>query len=730
MKTRYHKKMINALEKIPFQVIPWELFDYSILKYITIRQRSGMSKKTYADLIMMADTETSRKVETPIWPHERHNHVCAWMIGLRAYHRNIAVLWGKLPSELPECLERIRKELHCDEVYLYWHNMPYDWMFTRKFLMKKFGEPKKQLNVKPLYPLQIRFENGIVMKDSLMLSQRSLAKWGEDLHVEHAKAVGLWDYDEIRNQQSWIPTANELTYMSNDVLCGIECIDKTMEGTGKTLGSLPLTATGIVRSEARLEGKKHRAYEWATAILPEDYAEIQIQEALFHGGYTHGNRFANGHVFPGDLTDPKMSVISECFDFASSYPYIMITEKMPSERFWKLKRETVKMEYIFHNMEEYAFIFKLRVKKLKMRNKRFPMPPMPSSKCLLCINGIEDNGKLIAADYAEIWANEIDLALYNDIYDLTDDNVTIEEIRCSKKDYLPKWLRDYVFKRFELKTQLKGVDAVLYAIEKAKLNSLFGMSAQKCVKEDIIELYDTGEYKLITDTDKEFDFEKEYQKYRNNRNTFLPYCIGIWVTSAAQRNLFTLGNCVPESEIWLYSDTDSVYATGFDKRLVNLYNKNCIRKLAKAGYPDPVHFDGKDYYLGVAEPDGRYTQFKALHAKCYCKRPLVAEGEGFVMGDSLKITVAGVPKKGAVTLQNKIENFRIGTLFPGKESGKLQHTHFFVPDIYIDDNGNETGDSIELAPGDYIIKDENDYDFELEKLFEEEVSIIDYEAEV
>lgn len=727
MRTAIHKRFVHALEKIGFKRCKWNEFDYDILKYIMIRKRAGASKRTYADMIMMADTETSRKMENPgDDPLQHHNHVCAWSIAIRAYHMNICVLWGKKPSDLPECLQRIRDKLLCDDIFLYWHNMPYDWVFCRKFLMEKFDKPDKQLNVKPLYPLQIRFSNGIVMKDSLMLAQRSLEKWGKDLHVEHAKAVGKWNYDLIRDFDSWDPDPDELDYMSNDVLCGVECIDKTCEALHKTIGSIPLTATGIVRGEARLAGSEFKAYEWSTGILPESYEEMLIQEEIFHGGYTHGDRFANGNTFPGFLDD---SPIIEAYDIASSYPYVMISEKMPAERFYYLKERQWTKDYIINNADTYAFIFKLCISKVRLKDPRFPMPTLSLSKCEIDINSIVDNGRIIKSDYVEIRMNEIDFLLFDSIYKCS--KMIISEVQCAVKEYLPRWLRDYVYKRFILKTQLKGVDPVLYAIEKAKLNSIFGMAAQKTVKEDILEDYDSGEFaplKFESDAEQYEYLEREYAKYLKNRNTFLPYCIGIWVTSAGMRNLFELGSCRSKGSVWLYSDTDSVYATSFDKSKIKAYNKRRIDMLTAAGY-GPVHWNNRDYWLGIAEEDGKHMQFKALHAKCYVKRPLVAEGDNFIMGDNLKITIAGVPKKGAAALQNNIDNFHIGSLFPGTISGKLQHTHYFIDEIYVDEHGNETGDSIELSPCDYIIKDPDEVDFEsiVQDQIREEIEMIGYE---
>ena len=715
MKTRLHKKNETELSKKGFGIYYWEDWDYDLLKYVQIRQRQGRSKQTYADVIIMADTETSRKTLTPRKESDHHNHVCAWSIAFRAYHRNICVLWGKKPSDFPKMLRKVRERLPADDVIVFWHNLPYDWVFLRKFMIKEFKEPKSQLNVKSLYPLQIKFEAGISFRDSLMLAQRSLEKWGNDLCVEHAKAVGKWDYDKIRNQDDWDPDEDELQYMSCDVLCGVECIDATIQSLNKTLGSLPVTATGVVRGEARAAGKECNAWEWATGILPLDYADVQIQEQVFHGGYTHGNRNTNCLVWPNRLE--RVSPTSKCKDFASSYPFIMCSEKMPAERFWRPKPRKWSKDYVLQNMDDFAFIFKIKCKDVKLKDPRFPMPAISFSKCIMSVNALEDNGRILKADYLETYVNEIDFQLINSLYDF---ECEIEDLQCAVKDYLPKWLTDYVYKRFQLKTQLKGVDPVLYQIEKAKLNSIFGMSAQKCVKEEIMEDYASGEYTVKED----FDHVKAYERYLKNRNTFLPYCIGIWVTSAAQRNLFRLGSCVPDSELWLYSDTDSVYATGFDEEKVEAYNKECKEKLLSRGY-GAVLFKDREYWLGVAEDDGEYTQFTALHAKCYCNRKLTGRGEGFVMADPLKITVAGVPKKGAKSLENKIENFREGFLFEGTISGKLQHTHYFIDKIYVDKNGNETGDSIELSPCDYVIKGSTDADFDL--LLEEEVEMIDYE---
>ena len=131
--------------------------------------------------------------------------------------------------------------------------------------------------------------------------------------------------------------------------------------------------------------------------------------------------------------------------------------------------------------------------------------------------------------------------------------------------------------------------------------------------------------------------------------------------------------------------------------------------------------NGREYWLGVAETDGdndKYTEFRYMGAKRYCGRCL-SDGE-------LHITVAGVPKKkGATCLQDDIHNFMPGFIFDGATTGKTTHTYFFVDDIYIDDNGNETGDSISLTPCDYKLDSAAVYDWE--ELFNTDVEVQIYE---
>lgn len=652
----------------PYKMIYFEDYDYNDLHFIMYHKKTGRGgNQSYNDCIIMFDTETSKKVNT------KSNIVVAWTISIRAFERNIVTLWGRKPSDLIKCISNIHNNMRGEETYIYCHNLAYDWVFCRKFMIKEWDAPKRQLSTKSHNPILFKFENGIILKDSLILAQRSLEKWAKDLNVEHTKAVGKWEYNKIRSQYEDF-SADELEYIEHDTLAGVECIDALRITLNKQIYSMPYTATGIPREESRKIGEDNRAHDRFTRFAPT-YDQYNKLLNIFHGGYTHGNR----HLIDEVLHDV------ECYDFASSYPYVMLSEKYPSEKFSPLSDKPI--NFILKHSEKYAFMFKLILIKPRLKDYFIPMPSLQHSKCVSCINPILDNGRILCAEYVEIYLNEIDLAVINEHYDY--DKHICTEVEFSLKRYLPRWFTDYIYKLFKDKTQLKGADKVLYALAKAKLNSLYGMTVQKCVRENLKEDFTTGEY-----YEEEQDPEKEYEKYLNRRGSIFPYFWGCWVTSYAFRNLFELGKCINGK--WVYSDTDSCYATKWDVFKIACYNAECETKLANNGYY-PIEYNGRTYCLGKAEFDGAYSEYKVLGAKRYCGRSKE--------DNELHITVAGVPKRGAACLNNDINNFSKGFIFPGTKTGKLTHTYIYVDDITIDPEGNEVADSINLEPCDYLLDD-------------------------
>lgn len=704
----------KALRDHSYKFLYYKEFNYEWLNYVLMRKQNGKRSATYAEAYIMLDTETSKEHDSEFDEEGKMiiqpNHICAFTCSIRAFHTNIVTLRGSRPSELVECLKLIRSNIKADKVYIFIHNASYDWPFIRRFLFKEFGYPVKQLNTKSHYPVSIEFENGIILRDSYILAGVSLEKWAENLEVEHKKAVGSWDYSKIRNQDH-IFTDDELRYIECDTLAGVECLNKLADNLGDTVVSLPLTLTGIVRRRIRQEGKRNYAKQDYNRQLVsfEDYL---ILERVYHGGYTHSNRHIVGFINNEDLT--------LCRDFKSSYPFCMLTMKAPCEAFYHMQGP-IDLKYILSQAESRSFIFKFIAVNVRLKDPDYPMPVLQFAKCESVINVIKDNGRILSADYIEIYVNEIDMLLIDSIY--TWDEAYAVECMTALKDYLPDWYRAEVWNIFrekcELEYQIKilGVgDQSLYNIKKAQLNSLYGMACQKKIKEDIKEVYEdsdeliSGDYYI-----DDIDLKKVYEKNEKSYNNILPYVWGIYVTSVAMLHLFQLSTCINDVNYhWLYSDTDSIYSDNWNIKRIEAFNDRIKKKLIECGF-GCIKIEDHEYWLGIAEPDGEYKEFITQGSKRYAVRN---------MDDSIKITVAGVPKKTGAACLRSLEDFQEGFIFPGSITGKTMHT-YINEDIHIDANGNEVADSIDLTPADYTL---SSIEFRtLEDLFTDEVKIPDYE---
>lgn len=693
----YERKRLSMIRQGVYSFIYYKYWDFDILNnilYIPVRR----GEETINDVLIMADTETSKEIPG----HQCRNYVVAWTISIRAFDTNIITLYGHKPSEMVEAIGKMITAMAGMKTYIYFHNLPYDWVFIRKFCFREWGEPLHQLNIKSHQPIYIEFGNGIVFRDSLILAQRSLDKWSEDMDVKHKKAVGYWDYDKIRHQDSRF-TPHEKTYIEHDTLAGVECLQATLDSLHKSIAHVPFTATGIPREEVQKRAKANGGRDLFLKLVPT-WRVQQILEMVYHGGYTHANRHYVEELITGYI---------KAYDESSAYPYAMLTEKMPMGRFTPISQPEPP-EFILEHADEYAYIFRLVMLKPRLKSNHIPMPVLQKSKCVKIVDGVEDNGRLLCCGYCEIWLNEIDLELIYEQYDLSGGAVCLD-IHYAVKDYLPRWFTDYVYECFKEKTDLKPdpvtgkFDPVAYSMAKSKLNSLYGLSVTHPVKLIIDENYQTGKFDIMEGQDE----ESLYKKYIENRNSVLCYQWGCWVTSAAMRNLMTIGK---NAGVWLYSDTDSCYGMDWNENGIKAYNEECKRKLIERGYPGVPHGD-KEYWLGVCEVDGEYSEFITVGAKRYACRK---KKDG-----KIKITVSGVPKKGFLSLKDDLRNFKSGFIFDGETSGKLQHSYYYEDDIWEDEHGNERGDSIDLSPASYLLDSVSDVNWE--KLFEEEIMTVVYD---
>lgn len=110
---------------------------------------------------------------------------------------------------------------------------------------------------------------------------------------------------------------------------------------------------------------------------------------------------------------------------------------------------------------------------------------------------------------------------------------------------------------------------------------------------------------------------------------FLSFAYGVWVTAYARRNL--LENALALDDWSVYFDTDSIkVAPGYDKKIIENYNKRVIDKLKKVSKDlgisfnkfSPTDIKGNNHTLGLfekeytskTEKEYTYKEFKTLRS--------------------------------------------------------------------------------------------------------------------
>lgn len=459
------RERVQFFYNVGYEFTRFDSYDYSILSKCPVDQARGAHKDRLNECFIMFDTETSKSAPDSYSVRsdgkkdykENENYIVAWTLAINIYGWNIVCLYGSRPSELVDTIMKVNESLPGTKTIFYCHNLSYDWPFCKKFLIRELGAPIEQLNTKPHYPIDLTFIDGIHLRDSLILAQRSIERWANDFQVEHRKAVGSWDYNKIRHQGEEL-TEEEQLYIQNDVLAGVECLNALRKQLGKTYAGMPYTNTGIVRAEAKRRGKPHGAHAEAYKCYTDMYM-YDLMEELYHGGYTHANRHYIGYVNEGNI---------RCYDEASAYPYVMLSEKYPVENFAPMGYDLTPEEVL---MSDEALIFRFRACGVRLKDPEDPFPVLQVSKARKVVNGIFDNGRILETDYIDILCNEIDFQSIYSKYKW--DACWIQEVYFAYKDYLPSWLTDFVYELFRRKTELKGGDPVEYAISKGMLNSVY-----------------------------------------------------------------------------------------------------------------------------------------------------------------------------------------------------------------------------------------------------------------
>lgn len=614
---------------------------------------------------------------------EKRACMYAWVFGI-----NGKCVVGRTWGEFIETMHKVSLKLGLDykskRLVCYIHNEAFEFQFFRKlFQWESVFATKDRTPVKCLTSIGIEF------RCSLILSGYSLAKVGEHLQTYKVKKmVGDLDYSLLRHHRTKL-LKEEWNYIIHDGLVVMAYIQELLDQR-KRITRIPLTKTGFVREYTRRKcfwdstshsqdhSHKYAKYRALMESLTLDPSEYLLLRQAFHGGLVHANA-VNANKVLHDVAS---------YDFTSSYPSVIVSEKFPMSKGTKVMPKSPEelnkylslylcvMDVTFIGLESIATFEHI----------------MSVSKCTFIEDCDSDNGRIINASKARISITNVDLESLSWFYRWKE--MIVHTMYVYRKGYLPKDFVLAVLDLYEQKTKLKGVPGKEAELmwSKENLNANFGMCVTDICRDET--KYDDGEWK-----NEPAKIEESIKKYNEKKSRFLSYAWGVFITAYAMRNLCTGIVATGKRGDYCYCDTDSVkvmhherYADYFES-----YNNEIIGKLESAckfhgidfAKCAPKNIKGEVKPMGVWDFEGVYKRAKFLGAKRYA----VEYADG-----SHSITIAGVNKKTAIpALEAKAKRLGLDFFdfiefdytFEKDECGKLLHSYIDEPrkGVFIDYRG-------------------------------------------
>ena len=675
----------------------YELKDLTqFLSQINAKDIIKSKDKIYYNLAMSFDIETSSFYEDKNGVIYTNDDYRKLKNTVKAEKKAIMYIWqfaieenviiGRTWNDFLYFCKKLYDFLNLKERYIvvYVHNLSYEFQFICKWFnwIDIFADSERK-------PIKATTDTHFIFKCSYRLSGYSLEVLANNLKSHNIKKmVGDLDYNLIRNSKTPI-SKEELKYCENDVLIVTSYIDEQINEFGN-IEKIPLTQTGKVRRYVRKQCFQNKEYQYFIKELTIEKPEYMLLKNAFMGGFTHCNAMYTNKIC--------QNVTS--YDFTSSYPTVLISEKYPMS---KGKEVYITTETELLNLiKNYCVLVDLQFTNIKTS---FMYEQIISySKCRNVKNPLINNGRIVQADTLTISCTDVDFLNIRDFYKW--DSMKIGLCYIYKKDYLPKEFIKTILHLYKSKTELKGVDGkeVEYLHSKELLNSLYGMCVTSIV-------HDTVNFNGSEWTTENGNLEEELKNYNTDKNRFLFYHWGVWCTAYARNNLYTgIKECKDD---YIYSDTDSIKIFNADKHKMYFqkYNEWIVQKLEKClkyhniplDYISPKTIKGETKTLGIWDFDGFYTDFKTLGAKRYIYRK----------DDKISITVCGLSKKsGKEFIENQQKPFLFfndGMFVDCEHTGKMTHTYIDreIENIITDYLGNQAyyheKSFIHLEKTDYLL---------------------------
>lgn len=657
-------------------VIYWAgQFDvYSFLMHAPVlKPKTGGSKqrkrqRRYIDLLCAFDIETSVLPFVKERSGAVNLHTVMWVWQLQIGDQ--CTIMGRTWDEYRAVCSDIDRA--CAKRYLFlvvWvHNLSYEFQFLSGIFPVKNDDVFAVKSRKVL-----RCDIGrIEYRDSYLQTNMSLDTFTRKMGVAHRKLVGALDYRKIR--YPWTPISEtELAYCVNDVRGLVEAIAAEMQLDGDDLYTIPMTSTGYVRRDVK-KSMWPVVDRLVAPLLP--CADLyQLLREAFWGGDTHANRYYSG---------VKLEHVKSA-DKSSAYPAAQCTNLFPVTPF---VREDPSVSRLKECIRRRACVMRIALYNLRQKYSWWGFPYIPLSKCVGYANPVLDNGRVLSADYVVLSCTDVDLNIILQEYTFT--GMRVFELYSAKYGRLPEQLTSVVQHYFKIKTELKDVKGkeLYYTKSKNKLNSVYGMTAQKPIHGKVVYDGVTFREEDILAGDLDDELQKAY------RGAFLPYQWAVWTTAHVRRSLKDLQWLCGRNGV--YCDTDCVkYVGDVDFRCLNRDLKR--KALAVGAYAkDPK---GVTHYMGVFEQEKEYAEFMTWGAKKYAVT--------YRKGGKITTTIAGVNKKiGGLELQlwGGFDAFKPGFVF--RIAGGKDLVYNDAPDVEpleIDGHRLEITKNVAFIDGEYTL---------------------------
>ena len=617
--------------------VQWQDFDLQryLLGVKPLPKRKGGKKRydrdrVYLDLLLAFDIETSRvwATNSETGAQEEHAIMYIWQCQL---DKDVTV-YGRTWEEWFEFSDILTQYCLTLNVWaVVWvHNLSYEF----QFLSGVFPVADKDVfAVKSRKVLRLDVGR-MEYRDSYLQTNMSLELFCKKMKVVHQKLAGDLDYSKTRYPWTAL-SEQELAYCFNDVRGLVEAISAEMEADGDSLYTIPMTSTGYVRRDVKRA--MYPILGRAVKPLLPGPELLRLLLDAFAGGDTHASRHYVGIL----LHNVKSA------DEASAYPAAQTTKLFPVTPFRREHPDPKTLQALLKRGR--AVVMRLAFTNIRQKYDWWGFPAIPRHKCQYAQDVVADNGRILSASSIVYACTDLDFR--NICKEYKWDGLRVLELWSAGYGRLPAAFREVIQKYYELKTTLKNVEGmeVLYTKSKNKLNSCYGMTAQKPVRDDVF--YDG----ITFHQEPPENFEESVLEA--NKAAFLPYQWAVWTTAHARDALKAAQWAAGRNAV--YCDTDSLkYLGDVDFSGINTE----IRKRARAAGAFADDPKGKRHYMGVFEDEKPYAEFMTWGAKKYATT--------YEKGGPITTTIAGVNKtKGGPELMQHggFSAFRPGFVF--REAG-------------------------------------------------------------